>query len=152
LHVSFKKAFNDHAGPMRATGNNRWGRRLNNKPPKEKNMLNQNDLALIEILNDCCNVCEMCATACLREENVKMLSKCIELDRDCADICRTAAALLRRDSKIAHQYLLLCEEICRMCAEECQKHTSMRHCMECAEECLRCAEACHELHEPIMQK
>lgn len=115
-------------------------------------MLNQNDLALIETLNDCGAVCEMCATACLREENVKILAKCIELDRDCADICRTAAALLRRDSTIAHQYLLLCEEICRMCAKECMKHTSMRHCKECGEECLRCAEACHELHEPILQK
>jgi hypothetical protein len=77
---------------------------------------------------------------------------CISLDRDCADICRQAAILLQRDSKIGHQYLLLCEEICRICAEECSKHAQMNHCKLCAVICLKCADACHRHHEPITQK
>ena len=32
-----------------------------------------------EACNHCANACEYCATLCLREDNVKMMIKCIEL-------------------------------------------------------------------------
>lgn len=105
---------------------------------------------LIQQLLDCAITCEACATACLNEENVTGMRQCIRLDRDCADICTLAARLLQRDSAIARQYLLLCEEICRMCAEECGRHDH-DHCRRCAEACTNCANACHENHESILQ-
>jgi hypothetical protein len=105
---------------------------------------------LIQKLLECALTCEHCATSCLQEENVAIMAKCISLDRDCSDICLQAARLVQRESPIARQFLLLCEEICRMCAEECSKHHD-EHCMRCAEACTICADACHEHHQPIQQ-
>ncbi len=113
-------------------------------------MEQHNHQALIQTLLNCVSACEHCATACLQEEDVKMMANCIRLDRDCADICTQAVRLLQRDSNIAHQYLLLCEEICRLCADECGRHDA-EHCRKCAEDCRACAEACHAHHQPITQ-
>lgn len=113
-------------------------------------MENHDHSALIRKLLDCMLACENCATACLQEDDVKNMVGCISLDRDCADICAQAARLLQRNSPIAHQYLVLCEEICRMCSDECGKHEH-DHCRKCAEACRICAEACHAHHQPITQ-
>lgn len=114
-------------------------------------MENHNHQELIQKLLNCVAACENCALACLHERDIQMMAQCISLDRDCADICAQAARLLQRDSVIAHQYLLLCEEICRLCADECSKH-DQDHCQQCAEACHICADACHEHHEPITQR
>jgi hypothetical protein len=106
--------------------------------------------ALIKKLIDCALACEHCATQCLQEHDVKMMTACISLDRDCADICLQAVRLLQRDSGLALQYLLICEEACRLCAEECSKHNH-DHCQACAAACITCAEACHEHHQPVTQ-
>lgn len=113
-------------------------------------MENHDHSALIKKLLACVKACENCATACLNEQEVKPMVRCISLDRDCADICSQTARLLERRSEIAHQYLLLCEEICRMCAEECGMHDH-QHCQRCAAACRECAEACREHHQPITQ-
>jgi hypothetical protein len=113
-------------------------------------MENHHHQQLIQKLLNCVLACEHCASACLKESDVQMMTQCISLDRDCADICAQAARLLQRDSVIAHQYLVLCEEICRLCADECGKHDH-EHCRQCAEACRVCAEACHEHHQPITQ-
>jgi len=113
-------------------------------------MENQPNHQLEQTILNCAMACEYCATACLKEEDVKNMTDCIALDRDCADVCILAAKLLKRDSSIAKQYLLLCEEICRMCADECSKHEH-DHCRQCVEACLTCAEACHIHHEPLHQ-
>lgn len=113
-------------------------------------MENHSNNQLQQTILNCAMACERCAAACLQEDDVKDMTECIALDRDCADICFLAARLLKRDSVVARQYLLLCEEICRMCAEECSKHEH-DHCKQCAEACLACAEACHLHHEPLHQ-
>jgi Domain of Unknown Function (DUF326) len=113
-------------------------------------METRNNHALIQTLLDCALACEHCASSCLQEEDINMMINCIKLDRDCADICTQAARLLQRDSIVGHQYLLLCEEICRLCAAECGKHDH-EHCRQCAVACEECAEACHANHEPIKQ-
>jgi len=105
---------------------------------------------LIQKLLDCVSACDHCATASLQEENAAHLADCIRLTRDCADICSQSDRLLQRDSEIALQFLLLCEEICRKCAEECSKHDH-EHCQKCAEVCIACADVCHNHHEPITQ-
>lgn len=43
---------------------------------------------------DCAESCEFCYICCLGEQDVKMMARCIQLNRDCADICLTAAALI----------------------------------------------------------
>jgi hypothetical protein len=96
---------------------------------------------LLQQLTDCALTCEACATACLNEENVSMMARCIELDRDCADICSLGARLIQRDAEIADTYLSLCATMCRMCAEECAKHND-EHCKRCASVCQATANAC----------
>jgi len=109
-----------------------------------------NHTALIQKLLDCVLACENCATESLREDNTGEMSRCISLDRDCADICAQGARLLQRKSEIGHQFLVICEEICPLCADECRKHQA-EHCQLCADACYECAEACHEHHHPITQ-
>ena len=97
---------------------------------------------LVRKLIECALTCEECEAACLNEENITLLARCIELDRDCADICLQASRLLQRDSEVSEEYLMVCEKACRMCAEECYKH-NYDHCRMCAEACTACADACH---------
>ena len=99
---------------------------------------------LIMVLNNCVTECNHCATACLDEQDVKMLAKCIKLDIDCADICNLTASLLARGSEHGHHLLQECTEVCNACAEECDKHAEMgmEHCRACAEACRACADAC----------
>ncbi|KAA5542003.1 four-helix bundle copper-binding protein [Adhaeribacter rhizoryzae] len=112
-------------------------------------MENHNHQQLIEKLLNCANTCEICFSHCLSEGG--MMANCAKLDRDCADSCRHAIALLQSQSVIGHQYLVLCEEICRKCAEECAQHQH-EHCQRCAQACQECAEACHSHHEQITQR
>jgi hypothetical protein len=92
----------------------------------------------LDALNACAAACEHCATACLQEPDVQMMTRCISLTRDCADLCALTARLVARASDQAEHLLKLCAEICQACAEECARHEH-RHCQECAEACRRCA-------------
>jgi len=59
----------------------------------------------IQACSNCALVCEACASACLREENVQAMARCIELDRDCADMCALAARLMSRQSELAKSFV-----------------------------------------------
>ncbi len=47
----------------------------------------------IAACNACADACDICSAACLHEDDIKMMARCVALDTDCAQICRTAAAL-----------------------------------------------------------
>lgn len=96
----------------------------------------------IQLLNDCAAACNHCTTACLDEQDVQMMVKCIKLDIDCAQICSLTASLLGRGSAHGEHLMKECAEICNACADECEKHTHMEHCKKCAEACRACAEEC----------
>lgn len=104
-------------------------------------MSHEQNTALLKALSDCAAECNHCFTACLEEENVKMMARCIKLDRDCADICNLTASFLARGSEHAGHLLQECADICNACAEECNKHDH-DHCKKCAEACRACATAC----------
>jgi hypothetical protein len=105
--------------------------------------MHQQNQTLLDALNACIAACEHCATACLQEQDVQMMARCISLDRDCADVCALTARLVARGSEHAAHLLRECAEICRLCAEECEKHGAhSQHCQECAEACRRCEQAC----------
>jgi uncharacterized protein DUF326 len=99
----------------------------------------------IAACNDCALECEHCASACLGEQDVKMLVRCISLDLDCAELCRTATILMARGSESAAEFCRLCAEVCDECAQECERHHHMEHCRLCAEACRRCAEECRRM-------
>lgn len=107
-------------------------------------MSHQNQKELINMLNECAVECNYCTAACLEEQDVKMLAKCIKLEIDCAEICRLASSFLARGSEHAEHILKECAEVCEACAKECEKHSHMEHCKKCAEACRRCAEACQQ--------
>lgn len=105
-------------------------------------MSHQQNAGLIDALNTCSAECSHCATACLEEQDVNMLIRCIKLDMDCAEICSLASSYVARGSAYTQQILHECAEICEACAEECEKHAHMEHCRSCAEACRHCAEVC----------
>ncbi len=107
-------------------------------------MSHQHNPELLAALHKCADACNHCATACLDEQDVKMMVKCIKLDLDCAQICSLTAALIARGSEHGKHLLKECAEVCNACADECEKHASMgmEHCKKCAEACRACAIAC----------
>jgi len=107
-------------------------------------MSHEKNKELISMLNECAAECNHCTSACLDEQDVKMLTKCIKLELDCAEICRLATSFLSRGSDHAVHILKECAEICDACATECEKHSHMEHCKKCAEVCRKCAEACQQ--------
>ena|SRR5829696_9223564 len=106
-------------------------------------MSHEQNQGLIDVLAKCAAECNHCAIACLDEQDVKMLTRCIKLDIDCAEICKLAASYVSRGSEHTQHILNECAEICDACAEECEKHSHMEHCRKCAGYCRHCAEVCH---------
>ena len=99
---------------------------------------------------ECGQTCTSCADACLSEESVADLRKCIRLDLDCAAICLATGEVLTRqteyDAPTSKAQLQACREACRTCAEECEGHADHHeHCRICAEACRRCEQACESL-------
>ncbi|HEX2969607.1 MAG TPA: four-helix bundle copper-binding protein [Bacteroidales bacterium] len=102
--------------------------------------------AVIDTLHECAVDCIHCANACLEEDNVKDLVKCIKLDKECADTCLFTAEMLAGNATLSEEILNLCVKICDSCGDECEKHAShMEHCRICAESCRSCAEECRSL-------
>ncbi|GAB3313207.1 four-helix bundle copper-binding protein [Hymenobacter humi] len=110
---------------------------MNTAPPRTR----KDNRAVTDALSRCIAACEMCADACLDEDDIKMMVPCIRLDRDCADICRLTAAYIARGSDHAQHVLKECMEICQKCHDECVQH-SHDHCQQCAAACKACLDAC----------
>lgn len=100
-----------------------------------------NNIEFIEKLARCAAACETCLDSCLDEQDIQKMVQCIRTDRDCAKICHTTASFVASNSDHAQHLVKECEEICRQCAIECEKH-DMDHCQECARACRECEEAC----------
>lgn len=118
--------------------------------PAEINLDRKAIADAVEILLECGQSCTACADACLSEQNVADLAKCIRTDLDCADICDVTARVLSRhtgyDANITRAQLQSCAQACSACAAECERHADHHeHCRVCAETCRRCAEACRAL-------
>lgn len=95
----------------------------------------------------CAAICNYCASSCLKEDDIKAMARCIQLDMECASLCYAAAQLMSLGSNQAKEICRLCADICRACAQECEMHAShgMEHCRECAEACRKCAEECERM-------
>jgi hypothetical protein len=108
-------------------------------------MSHEKFMACIEACSECAVECNHCANACLNEADVKMLIKCIRINKDCAAICLLAVDLMSAGSQFAERICELCTEVCESCANECGSHAHMDHCVKCAEICRNCAEACRKM-------
>src|SRR3546814_20256138 len=100
----------------------------------------------IEACNACAVECSHCATECLKEEDVKMLAMCIQLDLECAAICRSAAEVMSLGSGYSTQLCRLCADVCNACGEECEKHARSEE-RRVGKECVRtCRSGCSPEH------
>lgn len=97
---------------------------------------------LISELYQCAAACNNCYEACLQEEDVAKLERCMKLDKECYEVCHLTAHTLERGSEHADLFLDLCIRICNDCAEECEKHAHHEHCRKCAEACRKCVQKC----------
>ena len=95
----------------------------------------------IDACQSCATACNQCFAACLKEDDVKMMARCIALDADCAAMCTLAANAMARGSDHAKAICRLCAEICQACGDECAKHHA-DHCKACAAACHACAKEC----------
>ncbi|HLN19925.1 MAG TPA: four-helix bundle copper-binding protein [Bacteroidales bacterium] len=101
---------------------------------------------LIDTLYECASECIHCEMACLEEQDVKMLERCIRLDMECAETCIYSAKMLSMGTEFSSDIIALCSRICEECAEECEKHSQkMDHCRTCAEICRKCYEECRSM-------
>jgi hypothetical protein len=104
----------------------------------------------IEACFDCAQWCSAGADACLGEEQVGHMRRCITMCLNCSDVCATTGRILSRQTEfepaMARTTLQAYAEACRLCAEECEHHATeinMEHCRVCADACRRCEEACN---------
>lgn len=103
---------------------------------------------------DCAQTCTACADACLSEQDVAHMTRCIRDDLDCADICEATGRVLSRhtgyDAGLTAAQLTACIEACRTCATSCEEHADqMDHCRTCAERCRACEQTCSDLLDSI---
>ncbi|MBK1438489.1 four-helix bundle copper-binding protein [Parapedobacter sp. ISTM3] len=99
--------------------------------------------AVLEKLWHCALSSEKCAAACLASERVGALATCIRLSQDCADTCMLLVRSIKRKSVLVPSLLAVCDFVCKLCAEECDKQEE-DYCQQCAAACLLCSEACRQ--------
>jgi hypothetical protein len=114
-------------------------------------------VALLRCIDECfacAATCTSCADACLGEQDVHELVRCVRLNLDCADACEAAGRILIRqtapDVGLLSATIEACAVACRACGEECERHAAHHeHCRLCAEACRRCEQACDDLFATI---
>jgi hypothetical protein len=107
-------------------------------------------LRCIDECFDCAATCTSCADACLGENDVQELVRCIRLNLDCADACAATGRIVTRqtasDVGVLRAATQACSVACRACGEECERHAAHHeHCRLCAGACRRCEQACDDL-------
>jgi hypothetical protein len=111
-------------------------------------------ISCIDACFDCAQTCTTCADACLAEQDVQTLLRCIRLDLDCADVCVATGNVLSRqvefEPAVAQALVQACAESCRVCGDECERHAEhMEHCRVCADVCRECEQACNRVLEHL---
>jgi hypothetical protein len=117
--------------------------------PQVKGSTNDALIRCIEECYDCSQACTSCADACLGEQMVAEMVQCIRSCLDCADVCAATGQVSSRRTGSNEQLIVhmleACEQACRLCAKECERHAGrMQHCRICGEACAACADACGE--------
>ena len=98
-------------------------------------------MSCINACRSCATACHQCFAECLKEEDVKMMARCIALDADCAAACSSAADVMARRSEYAEAIRALCAQLRKACGDECARHEA-EHCKACAAACHKCAQEC----------
>jgi hypothetical protein len=101
----------------------------------------------VQTCSECAAGCLACADACLAEDHVTDMRRCIKLDLICAEICTATARVLSAPGPGGdawRQLVEVCAKACAECADECEAHDD-QHCQRCAELCREAQRACQQL-------
>jgi hypothetical protein len=98
----------------------------------------------IDACLQCVAISSHCASMDLKEKDVAMMGRCVQLNMECHAICGATATLLSLGSENAKDMCKLCADCCTRCANECAKHAT-EHCKECAEACRKCILECNQV-------
>lgn len=104
----------------------------------------------VEACFDCAQTCISCAEASLDEEGAAALGHCIQLTLDCANACAATGPALSRSTHaspaLIRHLVETCAELCRACADECDRHASdHQQCHIAAEACRACEQSCEKV-------
>ncbi len=96
--------------------------------------------------HECQDACLRCAVHCLDMGGAHASREHQTLLTDCAAICGLVHGFMHRQSPHAVHLCAECAEICRACADDCDRLAHGDRTMkECAETCRRCAEECDQM-------
>ena len=98
----------------------------------------------VQIAGECHFVCEKTLQRCFEKGGA--YADLVPLLRDCAQICAVSADFMNRNSANHKLTCSACSEICRRCAEECDKLSPTDESLKlCSEICSRCSATCGEM-------
>jgi len=101
------------------------------------------DPKLEECIKECLNchhIClEMAMNHCLKLGGKHTEPTHFRLMINCAEICQTSANFMLSGSELHHLTCCVCAEVCRRCADDCERVGDMQ---ECVEACRSCADSC----------
>src|SRR5947208_9406441 len=101
-------------------------------------------------MSECIEHCTLCHKTCLE----MAMNRCLEtggkhvepehfrLMMNCAEICQTSANFMLSGSDLHNLTCGVCAEVCRRCAEDCERVGGMQ---ECVDACRRCADTCAQM-------
>ncbi len=105
--------------------------------------INEDLKSCIEICGSCRDIClNMATTHCLELGGKHVEPGHLRLMLDCVDICATAVNFMLRNSPRHKLTCGVCAEVCKACADDCERIGNME---TCAEACRRCAEHCRKM-------
>ncbi len=99
----------------------------------------------IDNCTTCHAVCLETITYCLQQGGKHAEPGHIRLLQDCAQICATSADFMLRNSKQHKLTCGVCAEICRACAESCERMGNDEVTRRCAEICRQCGDSCERM-------
>ena len=98
----------------------------------------------IDVCSECHRICLETVATCLSMGGAHAAPEHIRLLLDCAQICQTSADFMTRGSPLHHLTCGACAEICRACADSCNKLGGPEM-QRCADLCKRCADSCERM-------
>lgn len=101
-------------------------------------------------LNECAAICGRAAHHCLGElrkggGDAETHARAHELAMDCQQCCSLATDLTSRGSPVAHHAHAACAEVCRACAEGCEKVAGDKLMQDCARACREAEKHCRAM-------
>lgn len=101
----------------------------------------------IDACTECHLACEVCAEACL---SLAGLEDCVRACRDCAEVCGLTASFMARESGLSTSILPLCIQAAEECLLQCEA-CGLAHCLVCADVCRSCATECQRVLEDAIR-